>query len=211
MALTIEKLTPEHAPAAQKLLIKLFDDMADPAVELWLQRNGLLLAAILTAMASYLPWISWIPLGLAVAALLKVLAWWEMKRYLNASTDVKDLYTYYTKLGHACWVCLDEDGSVVGSIGIMPFQEFDAGEDTAELVNFVVEEGQRGRGIGQKLVAHLEKEAVLMGYRKLLLRTFHVLHSALRFYDKAGYVLEHTKHQQLMRGDVLFYGKNLTD
>eukprot|EP00730_Choanoeca_flexa_P013585 TRINITY_DN5480_c0_g1_i1.p1 TRINITY_DN5480_c0_g1~~TRINITY_DN5480_c0_g1_i1.p1 ORF type:complete len:209 (+),score=35.82 TRINITY_DN5480_c0_g1_i1:108-734(+) len=206
MPYSVQRLVPEHAQAAKALLTCFFQDMADPAVKFWLQRYGAILAAILTVAFVYLPTSAWFALVIAIGGALQFLGYWEMQRYIANSSDTADLYTSYSKPGHLFLTCLDEQQTVVGCVGLKPFEQK---PDTAELVRFVVKSDHRGHGLGRMLVNCLETEAIAMGYPKLELRTNNILKAALHFYTRNGFVLQRIQRRHLLRGDLLFFGKDL--
>lgn len=80
-----------------------------------------------------------------------------------------------------CWVA-ERDGQMLG--GVMLCEE-DA--ETARLRLLYVEPQARGLGVGSALVRQCTEFARSAGYKRLVLWTHGVLHSARRIYEAEGY------------------------
>lgn len=76
-------------------------------------------------------------------------------------------------------VAQTDDGDVVGCGALHVFWE-----DLGEVRTLCVEEGWQHRGVGRKIVAHLEDRARELGLRKLFCLTFEV-----EFFTALGYSL----------------------
>lgn len=74
------------------------------------------------------------------------------------------------------------DGDAVGCGGVRRHQG-----DVAEIKRLWVDPPARGRGVARALVARLEEEAALLGYRALVLETGLRQPEALRLYESLGY------------------------
>jgi DNA-binding MarR family transcriptional regulator/GNAT superfamily N-acetyltransferase len=83
-----------------------------------------------------------------------------------------------------CWIA-ERDGEIVGSVMLVK-----ESKKLARLRLFLVEPSARGLGIGTRLVDECTRFARQAGYRKIVLWTQDVLHSARRIYAKAGYLLK---------------------
>jgi putative acetyltransferase len=86
------------------------------------------------------------------------------------------------------------DGEVVGCGGICRL-----GDGVAELRRMYVAPSARGLGIGRRLLAALESEAVALGYSSIRLETGFRQREAIGLYESAGF----------RRGDC--WGPYLTD
>ena len=93
------------------------------------------------------------------------------------------LSAYYSAPGRAYFVLL-RDGNVVGGIGL---SEIDVFPNCSELQKLYLDDAVKGRGLGYQLIAHIEKEARRLGYRRMYLETHTNLQAAIHIYQKAGY------------------------
>ncbi len=70
-------------------------------------------------------------------------------------------------------------------IGCAGLQRIDA--STAEIKRMWVASAQRGRGLGRRLLDHVEQVAAELGYERIVLDTNDVLTEAIALYEQAGY------------------------
>lgn len=77
-------------------------------------------------------------------------------------------------------IARDAAGKAVGCGAIRPLQE-----EIAEVKRMYA--GEPGRGIGSRLLAYLEQQAVSFGYTALWLETRLVNHAAVAFYERQNY------------------------
>ncbi len=88
-----------------------------------------------------------------------------------------------------CWVA-ERDGQVVGSVFVVR-QDL----ETAKLRMLYVDAPARGLGLGRCLVDEALRFATARGYRRMVLWTNHILVSARRIYEAAGFELvEEERH-----------------
>ena len=79
---------------------------------------------------------------------------------------------------------LREGEHLLGGVG---FAEFPPFPECAELQKLYLSEQAQGRGIGYRLIACAENEALRLGYRQMYLETHDNLKAALHLYIRSGY------------------------
>lgn len=89
---------------------------------------------------------------------------------------------FYYENSYNFWYAVDEQGTVVGSIGL---KKIDA--QNGELKKFFVAKAHRGKGVAQKLFGALLKAAEKHGFQKLWLGTVDEFAAAHKFYEKCGF------------------------
>lgn len=89
---------------------------------------------------------------------------------------------YYYHRSYNFWYAVDEQGNIIGSIGLKKINE-----SQAEIKKFFVDAHYRGRGVSQKLFSTLLKAADKHQFSQLYLGTVDTLHAAIRFYEKYGF------------------------
>lgn len=99
--------------------------------------------------------------------------------------------TYQSVLRHPAMtliVCESDDGEVVGLASISRRPQLRLAADLITIDEFVVAESQRGRGVGQALLAHIKAMARKAGVSRLELNTNRARESYHRaFYIKNGF------------------------
>ena len=100
--------------------------------------------------------------------------------------ELEHLSRYYDSdpSKRAYFVALDENGRVVGGVGIA---EFDGLENCAELQKLYLDDCVKGKGYGKQLMKLAEDWARAVGYRSLYLETHTNLSAAMSLYEKTGY------------------------
>jgi len=101
--------------------------------------------------------------------------------YFDESLD--HLSGFYDRPGRAYFVLL-ENGSVIGGIGLAEFSGF---PECCELQKLYLADAAKGRGLGYRMIAHIEACARDMGYRQIYLETHTNLQAAIHIYEKSGY------------------------
>ena len=101
--------------------------------------------------------------------------------YFDASLD--HLSAYYAQPGRAYFVLL-EGGVVIGGIGVAAF---DGLPGCCELQKLYLDGSARGRGLGYKMIRHIEACARGLGYRQIYLETHSRLQAAIHEYERSGY------------------------
>jgi N-acetylglutamate synthase-like GNAT family acetyltransferase/DNA-binding MarR family transcriptional regulator len=103
---------------------------------------------------------------------------------LNVADDINDGILkaeeeYYFKKSYNFWYATDENGNIVGSIGLKKIDK-----NSGEIKKFFVREDYRGKGVANKLLQALLKACEKHKMNRLYLGTVHSLHDAHRFYMK---------------------------
>ena len=86
----------------------------------------------------------------------------------------------------AYFVLIDDDGTLVGGIGMA---EIDFFENCAELQKLYLDDRVKGQGLGYRLIGRVEEAARARGYGRMYLETHTNLQAALHIYEKSGYRL----------------------
>ena len=81
--------------------------------------------------------------------------------------------------GVTFWGCVDGEGNLAGVMGIQSVKDVDL------IRHAYVRPDQQGRGVGGRLLTHLER----MATRRILIGTWADAAWAIRFYERHGYVL----------------------
>jgi len=120
--------------------------------------------------------------------------------YFDPELDRLSDFYLADPLNRKYWILEDEDGSVLGGIGLAKVDYMD---DTAEMQKIYLTDRVKGRGLGKLLVETIEKTAREMGFSKLYLETHTNLRVAVRLYEECGYRYidrpEQVKHSTMNR------------
>jgi GNAT superfamily N-acetyltransferase len=95
--------------------------------------------------------------------------------------------------GHKVYAATTGDGSVIGWVHVFttPYLE---SEPFAQLGGLVVTAGQRGRGVGKRLLAKAESWALQNGLNRMRIRSRSTREEAHAFYERLGYGWNKTQH-----------------
>ena len=104
--------------------------------------------------------------------------------YFDPELDHLSAYYNSDPFRRAYFVALDEEGQVIGGVGIA---EFDGIENCAELQKLYLDDSAKGRGYGKELMRIAEDKARAVGYENLYLETHTNLSAALKLYEKTGF------------------------
>lgn len=89
---------------------------------------------------------------------------------------------FYYNNSYNFWYAIDNDGIVIGSIGLKKIDDHHA-----EIKKFFIDQRYRGKGVAQKLMATLIKAASKHHFDDLYLGTVDTLNAAQSFYQKYGF------------------------
>jgi len=105
----------------------------------------------------------------------------------EAQKSVEDIERWWADHGGRYAVCVaEEDGALVGWASLNRYSHRCAYDGVADLSVYVARE-RRGCGVGSKLLASLEEEAVRRGFHKIVLFTFGFNALGQGLYRKRGY------------------------
>lgn len=98
---------------------------------------------------------------------------------------------------HPVLVAAGSDGGIAGWGSLNPFNPRPAYDNVADFSVYVARE-QRGRGIGDALLAAIEDRARALGYHKLVLAAFPTNAPGMRLYERHGFGTVGIYHEQGM-------------
>lgn len=110
---------------------------------------------------------------------------------------VADFMDGYDPDRERCWIA-EANGNNVGCVFLVK-----ESDETAKLRLLLVEPGARGMGLGARLVEECVQFARDRGYRRLVLWTNGVLHSARRIYEEQGFKLVEEEQHHSFGKDLL--------
>jgi putative acetyltransferase len=100
----------------------------------------------------------------------------------GTDADIADIEANYLGRGGVFEVVENENGTIVGTIGLYPLNE-----TTIELRKMYLHPSIRGQGLGKKLLERIIKRARELGYLRVYLETASVLKPAVHLYESAGF------------------------
>jgi len=100
----------------------------------------------------------------------------------GTDADLADVEASYLGRGGVFEVVQQQDGRIVGTVGLFPVNR-----RRAELRKMYLLPGARGRGLGKRLLERMLDTARRLGFREVLLETNSVLKEAIGLYEKYGF------------------------
>ncbi len=123
---------------------------------------------------------------------------WDEKFEGLVAGIVSDFVKNFDPAHERCWIA-ELDGENVGCIFLV---KQDA--ETAKLRMLLVDPKTRGMGLGGKLVNECVQQARRFGYKRMVLWTNSILHSAIHLYEKAGFHKVSEEPQHAYGHDLVF-------
>jgi len=114
----------------------------------------------------------------------------------GTDADLEDLERSYLARGGVFELLLDEQGKLVGCVGLYPIDEA-----TAELRKMYLRPDARGHGHGQRLLDHALGHARRLGFGIVVLQTATILERALTLYLRAGFA-PYEPEERVSRSDL---------
>lgn len=113
----------------------------------------------------------------------------ELVKSLDADLAITDgdehaFYNQFNQLGAIKYVLVAYENST--AVGCGAIKKYNA--ETVEIKRMYVLPGYRGRGIASQVLKELEKWAFEFGYKRCILETGTRQLSAIRLYEKCGYI-----------------------
>ena len=128
----------------------------------------------------------------AVYGLIKQLSSHEFTK-----EQFNDCYLYNTQKGQV--LVYEKDHTISGCIVYNIHYYLHFSRKSAEIVNLVVDESARGRGIGKELLVSFEQIAADLGCVCLEVDSGKHREAAHRFYMREGFVCNHVKLTKVLR------------
>ncbi len=109
----------------------------------------------------------------------------------GADRDVLGVEEYYLTRGGEFWV-IEQLGEIVGTSAYYPCLEIAGtlthrGKQAVEIRKMYLSPQIRGQGLGQYLLAELERSILARGYSEIWIETASVLTAAVKLYEANGY------------------------
>ncbi len=104
--------------------------------------------------------------------------------YYDESLDNLSEYYLSDRKHRFYYIATNDDGSVIGGVGIAEIGLFD---DCAELQKLYLSDESKGKGLSPIMMKAAEDKALELGYKRIYLETHTVLEAAICLYEKLGY------------------------
>lgn len=104
--------------------------------------------------------------------------------YYDESLDNLSKYYLSDQKHRFYYIATNDDGSVIGGVGIAEIGLFD---DCAELQKLYLSDEVKGNGFSRLMMKSAENKALELGYKRIYLETHTVLEAAISLYEKLGY------------------------
>lgn len=109
----------------------------------------------------------------------------------SLNPDLHDIYSHYSKDGNIFFIgFLDDELVCTGALT-------NESHTTGRLVRMSVKMVHRRKGIAQKMLDHLEGQALRRSYSRIVLETNQDWNSAIRFYKKNGYNFDFQENERV--------------
>ena len=127
-------------------------------------------------------------------ARLDAAAWTPASGFPSVAERVNDpFFTFFTDNSPPeAHLVAELDGRLAGYIRLKPVTPLRENTHVLGIVGLAVAPGDRRRGVGSALLAAAEQHARARGARKLSLRVLGTNETAMRLYERHGFVLEGT-------------------
>ena len=117
----------------------------------------------------------------------------------STDSDLHDIQASYVAKGGLFDLLVDEEGQVVGSVGL-----FHVSDSVCELRKMYLAPEARGSGWGRQLLEHALRRAAELGFRRVTLETASVLQAAIALYERYGF-RRYTPEHLAARCDAAYY------
>eukprot|EP01118_Nematostelium_gracile_P005392 TRINITY_DN1704_c0_g1_i2.p1 TRINITY_DN1704_c0_g1~~TRINITY_DN1704_c0_g1_i2.p1 ORF type:complete len:175 (-),score=36.28 TRINITY_DN1704_c0_g1_i2:231-755(-) len=132
----------------------------------------------------------------------------EVQDYLNRQIDMNSsqtLYDAFISKGGDYWVAQERGSNCI--LGTVAMQKLN--EEECELKRMSVLPIARRRGLGSKLLRHMEENAKKRNFKRIILDTLEEYEAAVKMYEKGGF---HLLKKQVVKTDkwtinVVYYQK----
>ncbi|MGN0682696.1 MAG: GNAT family N-acetyltransferase [Oscillospiraceae bacterium] len=105
--------------------------------------------------------------------------------YFDEGLDSLSDYYFALPEKRKYFIITDANGLVTGGVGIAEFEGFDS---CAELQKLYLADEAKGKGLSKKLMQTAEEFARKAGYKQLYLETHTNLETAIRLYERLGFI-----------------------
>lgn len=100
----------------------------------------------------------------------------------GTDSDLFTIETSYSAGGGAFELLINDDGRIIGTVGLMPH-----GPGVCELRKMYLEPEHRGRGLGRQMLEHAIATARRLGFGRIELETESRLKDAIKLYRQFGF------------------------